>query len=135
MVTAVRVRQLPETVVSRWVDSFNARDLERMLACLSEDVDFHPVRMSGLGASYRGHDGVREWFARLRRLGHDYRIVLAEARDAGDGRVFASGSLTLGGEADVGPFCALHRIAGGVIVSAHQYHSDPDMIEQLGLIA
>jgi hypothetical protein len=30
---------------------------------------------------------------------------------------------------------ALHRIAGGVIASAHQYLSDPDMIEQLGLIA
>ena len=38
---------------------------------------------------------------------HEHRIVLHETRDLGDGRVFASGSMSLGRQPDLGPFCAL----------------------------
>ena len=123
-----------ERIVSRWVDAFNARDLDGILADLAGTVDFRPVRLSGIAASYRGHDGVREWFTQLMRLRHDYRIVLLEARATGEGRVFASGPLSLGGESDVGPFCALHRLDEWLIVAVRQYLTDPDMIESLGLI-
>jgi hypothetical protein len=40
---------------------------------------------------------------------HEHRIVLHETRDLGDGRVFASGSMSLGGQPELGPFRALHR--------------------------
>lgn len=123
-----------EAIVSRWVDAFNARDLDGILAGLADDVDFHPLRLSGIAASYRGHDGVQEWFTRLRHLRHEYRIVLHEARELGEDRVFASGSLSLAGESDIGPFCALHWLDGALIVAAYQYLTDPDMIESLGLI-
>jgi hypothetical protein len=92
------------------------------------------LRLGGIVASYRGHDGVREWFARLGHIHHEYRIVLDQAREAGEDRVFASGSLSLPGDADIGSFCALHRIGGGLITATHQYLTDPDMIESLGLI-
>ena len=124
-----------ESVVWRWVEAFNARDLDGMLACVAEDIDFHPLRVSGLASSYRGRDGVREWFERFQHARHEHRIVLSELREVDEGKVFASGSLGLGDERDIGPFCALHRIADGVIVAAHQYLTDPDMIERLGLIA
>ena len=101
-----------------------------MLACLAEDVDLHPLRLSGLGSSYHGHDGVREWFAQLKRMRHEHQIVLSQTRGVGDGRVFASGSLSLAGAT---PFCALHRIDRGVIVTVHQYLTDPDTVERLGL--
>ena len=65
---------------------------------------------------------------------NEYRIVLCEAREAGEKRVFVSGSLGPAGEPDIGPFCALHRIGGALIVAVHQYLTDPDMIESLGLI-
>ena len=90
---------------------------------------------SGVGSSYRGHEGVREWFARLRLLGHDHQIVLSETRDVGGGRVFATGSLTLAREAGVAPFSAVERIDRGLIVAAHHYLTDSDMIERLGLIS
>ncbi len=128
------IAQLPETVVSRWVEAFNSQDLDGMLACLSEDVDFHPLRLIGLRGSYRGHDGVREWFRQLRSLRHDYQIVVSEVRHLGGGRVLVTGSLSLGGETGVGPVCALHRIDGELILAAHQYLTDPDLIERLGLI-
>jgi len=130
----VSVPNTGEMIVSRWVDAFNARDLDGILAALAENVEFHPLRLSGIAASYGGHDGVREWFTRLRRLRHEYRIVVHEARETSEGRVFASGSLSLAGKPDIGPFCAVHRLDGGRIVIAHQYLTDPDMIESLGLI-
>jgi hypothetical protein len=92
------------------------------------------LRLSGLDACYRGRAGVRDWFGQLKHLHHEHRILLREARETGDGRVFATGSLRLCEEYDIGPFCALHRIEGGLIVGVHQYLSDPDMIEFLGLI-
>jgi ketosteroid isomerase-like protein len=131
---SVPVAQGLEEVVSRWVDAFNQRDLDGMLRRLDADVDFHPLRLSGLRGSYRGHDGVREWFANLKRLRHEHRIVLSEARAVAGGSVFAVGSLSLAGEPDIGPFCALHRIDDRLIAATHQYLTDPDMIERLGLI-
>jgi len=122
------------TIVVRWMEARSARDLESMLACLAEDVDFHPLRLRGIAARCRGHRGVREWFARLGQLRHEYRVMPSEVRTVGDGKVFVSGSLSLGGEPDIAPFCALHRIEDGLIVSAHECVTDPDMIERLGLI-
>ena len=130
-----RVTRGSKELVARWVEAFNARDLDGMLACLAEDVDFHPLRLTGVLASYDGHDGVREWWATLGDIGHDHRIVLAEVRYLRDGRVLASGSLKVGGERDVGPFSAVDRVDGGRIVATHHYLSDADMLEQIGLIA
>ena len=123
-----------ETIILRWVDTFNARDLDGMLACLAPGVGFHPLRLGGLSSSYRGHDGVRTWFAELRRRRHEHQIVLAEVRCVGEDQVHAVGSLSLADELDIGPFCGLHRLAGGRIVAAYHYLTDPDMIERLGLI-
>lgn len=124
----------PEGIVSSWVDAFNARDLERMLFSLSNQVDFHPLRLSGVSACYRGHDGVRRWFAQLQHAGHEHRIALSEVRSVGEDRVLAVGALVVAGGLDIGPFWALHRIADGVIATAHDYLTDPEMIEYLGLI-
>ena len=126
--------QAPDALVRRWVDAFNAQDLEGMLARLDREVRFHPLRLSGLDGSYRGHDGVRRWFAQLTQLHHEHVIVLSEVHRAGDGKVLAVGALTLAGNFDIAPFCALHRIADGLIVAAHHYLTDPDMLEHLGLV-
>jgi hypothetical protein len=82
-----------ETIVVRWVEAFNARDLDGMLACFATDVEFHPLRLSGV-----------------------------------------TGAIRLDREADVGSFCAVNRVDDGVILAAHHYLSDADMIERLGLI-
>lgn len=119
--------------MQRWTDAFNARDLHGMLACLDEKVEFYPLRVGTVRGPYRGHDGVRDWFARLERDGHEHQIAISRVRALADGGVLSSGSLTLAHEADLAPFCGLHRIREGLIVAAHHYISDPDMIEHLGL--
>ncbi len=124
----------PTEIVARWVEAFNARDLEGMLACLAHDIALHPVKLIGLEASYRGHNGVRSWFAQLQRHRYAHAIVLSDLRDLGDGRVFATGSLSLREGPEIAPFSGLHRVADGVTVRAHHYLTDPEMIEQLGLL-
>ena len=134
MIVSVSVGQKSERIVLRCVEAFNARDLEGILACLAEDVRFHPLRLGGVRGCYRGHDGVREWFASLKRWPYDHQIAVADTRVVGGGQVLLRGSLCLDEQADVGSFCAVHRIRDGLIVAAHQYLSDADMIERLGLI-
>jgi SnoaL-like domain len=126
----------PETIVWRWVEAFNALDLEHMIRCLDSDVRFHPLKLAGLSSSYRGRNGVTRWFGDLVRLGHEHRIVLDELGVIADGQVLAVGSLALADEPDieVGPFHALHRLNGGLIVAAHHCVTNPDLIEHLGLI-
>ena len=123
-----------DVLVRHWVDAFNARDLEGMLARLDPEVRLYPLRLRGLDGSYDGHDGVQRWFARLTQLRHEHVIVLSDVHGAGDDRVLAVGGLTVAGEFEIAPFCALHRIAGGLIAAAHHYLTDPDMLEHLGLI-
>ena len=134
VIVSVSVAQESARVVERWVEAFNARDLEGMLECLAKDVEFHPLRLGGLSGCHRGHDSVREWFANLRRARYDHHIVVSETRDLGAGRVVASGSLCFAEEHEVGSFCAVHRISERLIVAAHHYLTDANMIERLGLI-
>ncbi len=118
----------------RWVQAFNARDLDDMLSCLAEEVELHPLRLGGAAVRYRGHAGVRAWFERMAQAYIDYRVMLDQTRELGGGKVLASGSLSVGDELHVGPFCALHQVQSGLIVDARQYVSEPDMIERVGLI-
>ena len=132
--TASLTALAPEVVVRRWVQAFNAQDLKGMLACVDPRVSLYPLRLGGLDGSYRGHDGVRRWFARLRQLRHEHVIVLSDVQGAGDGKVIAVGALTLPGNFDAAPFCGLHRIADGLILRAYHYLTDPEMLQHLGLV-
>jgi SnoaL-like domain len=123
-----------DVLVGQWVDAFNARDLQGMLARLDPEVRFHPLRLGGIDGSYRGHDGVQRWFARLTQLRHEHCIALSDVHSTAESKVLAVGSLRLAGNFEVASFCALHRIAGGLIAAAHHYLSDPDMLEHLGLV-
>jgi ketosteroid isomerase-like protein len=117
----------PETLVSQWIEAFNARNLDRMLACMSADVRFYPLRLAGLERYYRGHDGVRGWFARMKELNHQHRIALHNLRAEPDGEVIAIGELRLENDPDPARFWARDQVEDGQIVVAHHYLTDPDI--------
>ena len=75
----------------------------------SSQVDFHPRRLGGLGASYRGHEGVRCWFAQLRHSRHEHRIVISQVQGVGEDWVPATGFLSLAGEPDISRVRAIRR--------------------------
>lgn len=117
-------RHADEATVWRWFDAFNSRDLEGMLACMHPHVDFHPLRLRGLGESYHGHRGIGEWFAGLKAMEHGHRVALAQASAVGSGRVIASGKLTCDAAVRSTSFWALERFEAGLIVAARHHLSD-----------
>jgi SnoaL-like domain len=100
-VSGATIAVAPDALVRCWVDGFHARDVEGMLARLDSEVRFHPLRLSGLDGSYRGHDGVQRWFARLTQLHHDYVIAWSEVYGSGDDKVLAVGELRLAGNPEI----------------------------------
>lgn len=119
----------PEAVVSRWIDCFNLRDLDGMLECMSAEVRFFPLRLSGLDRHYRGHDGVRSWFTQLAEAGYLHRLAVHGLRAEPNGEVVAIGELHLDSGADPARFWARDRVDGGEIVVAHHYLTDPEIFE------
>jgi ketosteroid isomerase-like protein len=123
----------PGLAVSRWVDAFNARDIDRLLADLHPEIVLHPLRFPGLAGGYHGHDGVREWFEHQVTADHGPCIELSVVEVAADGRVLAAGNLCLDGEVAIAPFGAIHRFERGMIIDAHHYFSDQTLLRRLGL--
>jgi hypothetical protein len=119
----------PETLVSRWIESFNQRDLDGLLGCMSGEVRFYPLRLGGLDRYYRGHDGVRRWFARMAELGHRHRIEVHSLRAEPEGEVVAVGELRLEGDSEPARFWARDQVEGDRIVVAHHYLTDPDVFD------
>lgn len=119
----------PETLVSRWIECFNERDLDGMLECMGDEVRFYPLRLGGLERYYRGHDGVRRWFADVAELGRRHRIAIRELRAEPGGDVVAVGELQLDDDPEPARFWARAQVEDGKIVVAHHYLTDPDIFD------
>ena len=72
-------------LVYRSTDAFNRRDLDSFLALCDADVEYfsHLVELEG-GGPYRGHDGMRSWWASLLAISPDFSVAIEEVRDLGD---------------------------------------------------
>jgi len=117
---------LPTAVLRRWINAFNLRDLDAMLALMHADVRLQPLRLNGLQRSYRGHDGVGRWFADMREHGLAHRLAIANLRAQGQ-EAIAIGTLKLSPGDDPIRFWILDRIEDGRIVTANHYLTDPDV--------
>jgi SnoaL-like domain len=124
-----------KALILRWVNAFNARNLEGLLACLHPEVDFHPLKLVGLDRSYRGHDGVRRWFDRLGELRYKHLIDLGEVRDSRQGQLLAIGSVRVRKYGVITPFCATHTIKDELIAIARHYPHEADSVERVSLLS
>lgn len=122
-------------LVRETYDAFARRDGAAIFARLHPDVEFHQTPLLPWGGHYRGHEGAREFFTRLRET-IDSAVTVERLIDAGDhvaavgrtrGHVLASGA-----EFDV----AIVRVwtVRDDGVSRFEAHIDtPAMREALGL--
>jgi ketosteroid isomerase-like protein len=72
----------------RAFQAFNRRDLDAVLASLHAEVEAFP-RLAAVEGGYRGHDGVRRWWAELLRAFPDFHVQILEMRDLGDFMILA----------------------------------------------
>jgi len=81
----------------RWIEAINGDDVEALLTLCDSGVTFEPVRSSVQGA-YRGHAGMREWWADTRETFESFHLEVDDLRDLGGDRVLALGTLRVRGQ-------------------------------------
>ncbi len=118
------------------IDAFNRRDLEAFLALADPDVIGTSRVLAIEGGSYRGHEGVREWWKTLLDVFPDFTIEVVSVRDAGQ-RTVAALRNRAHGEASVG---ALEELVwqvsewrDGRVVRWEIHASEQDALEAAGL--
>jgi ketosteroid isomerase-like protein len=77
----------PEDLMRRFFQAFDARDLEAFVAECDEEIETYPLLTQLTGQPYRGHQGVRDWWAETFDS-YEYEPVEVErVIDAGDAHV------------------------------------------------
>ena len=72
-------------VVRRFYTSWNASDLDGVLATFNEDGEFLPVMVPLLTSDvYRGHEEIARWFTELRERWSDFRAEPEELIELGE---------------------------------------------------
>jgi uncharacterized protein len=115
------------------IDAMNRADLA--LHFFTEDVVFLPLRRPVSG-DYRGHDGLREWFADTTETFDVFRADVPDVRDLGD-RVLAIGELHIRGrgggvETDV-PTAGVATFRDGKIARWEDFGDRHLALEAVGL--
>lgn len=83
-------------VVRGLYDAFERRDLDAMLAALSEDAELFfegTARLAGRSEAYRGHEGLREYFADVAHIWDELVLHALDYR-AVPGSVIVMGHIT-----------------------------------------
>ena len=77
-----------EDVARAAYDAWSRADLDEFVESFSEDVEVHPFLGRGLVAStYRGHDGLRSWFADANEPWERLDVAPEEFKHLDDGRL------------------------------------------------
>jgi ketosteroid isomerase-like protein len=119
----------------RAFQAFNDRDLDAVLAGLDEEVEAFP-RLAAVEGGYRGHDGVRRWWAQLLDAFPDFHVEILEVRDLGDRMVLTLRLRGHGAGSDT-PIDATHwqvtQLRDGKVIRWRVYTSESEALEAVGL--
>lgn len=109
-----------QQVIRALFDAFARRDLETALTLLDPDVEFWPqgtAERTQRTTPYRGHDGIREYFADVGRVWDDLRVEPDDLRVAGVGVVaFGTAHGRIGAELVHQPVIWVFKLRGGRVV-------------------
>src|SRR5215212_9131728 len=86
--TAWSMSQENVDLVRRAVAAVNARDIDRYLACCTEDVELR-TPLAPIGGVYEGPDDIRRFFADIEDTAPDFRLELDRVEAIGEDRVLA----------------------------------------------
>ncbi len=77
--------------------ALQARDLDGFLELMDPEIEFNSLVAEAEGGTFRGHDGVRDWWNRVRQSLGGLRYDIGQPLDLGDGlvltRVVISGTI------------------------------------------
>lgn len=124
-------------LLRRWIEAFNARDIEAMLALCDPSIEFHSVFAAVGGASYRGHDELRRWHRELQEAwGGEIRLEPEVFFDLGERilsfYVYRARGLHSGAEVAM-PAASVVSFRDGLLTYVKAYFHRADALNDLGL--
>jgi ketosteroid isomerase-like protein len=123
--------------VRRFVDAFNARDVDALVEMAAPGCVIVAQR-SKLEGEFTGRDGVRRWAESSYEWAPDARFVVERALPAGDDRVVVLGRQTgtagVGGATFDAPLAVVAEVEMGLLKKAHaQYATHAEALAAVGL--
>ena len=117
-----------------FVDAFNRRDAEALIATCDPAVEFQPTVLVGARRVYTGHEGIRRWVEDLAASTVQHRSTVLGVRILRDGRFAVFAELDTG-DGGATPAAMVARLGdSGLIVEARGYLSDEALLERLGVL-
>jgi ketosteroid isomerase-like protein len=119
----------------RIVQAFNDGDVEAVIVEMHPDVEFIPRRAPVQGA-FRGHEGIREFFADNAESFDVFHVTQEETRDHGD-HVVGIGTLRIRGKGSgaevIVPTAVVLTFAQGKVVRFEEFGDRARAFEAAGL--
>ena len=122
-----------ESIARRFIDAFNRRDAEDLVALAHPEIEFHPTSLVGARRVYHGHDGLRRWVAELVARAIDHRVRVCEVRPLDERRFVLISEVLLGDEPAAPSAMVATLAADGGIVLARAYLTDEQTLTQVVL--
>jgi ketosteroid isomerase-like protein len=120
----------------RFVEAWNARDVEAIIACCDPEVELHSLFAAVGGGDYHGHDGVRSYHRDLESAwGAHIRVEPEAYFDLGDRTLSYSVVYGRGQHSQVEVAMPIAVVTGwrdGLMVTFKGYAHRPDALTELG---
>jgi SnoaL-like domain len=122
-----------ELIARRFVDAFNRRDAEGLVALSDPEIEFHPSTLVGHRRRYDGHEGLRRWIEEVGRSAIEHQVRVRQVHPSRDGFIIISEVLLDGNVVTPGAMIARlnerHEIA-----EARIFLSDAELLARVGVV-
>lgn len=116
-------------VVKQAFRAFDRRDVDGMLALADPELEFWALTAEALGRQepYRGHEGMRRYFADAAAVWEELRPIPAEFQEYGEWVVVTGRVYARGGGRVVDSSAGWHwRVRDGLLVYGRAFHSSEE---------
>jgi hypothetical protein len=117
-----------------WVDAFNSRDADALVALSDPEIDWHPTVLIGSRRTYQGHDGIRRWVEDLLAAAVQHRLVVRSVHSIDERRFAVVVDVYIDEKLATAGALVIRLGEHSTIVEGHNYLADSKMPRQLGII-
>jgi SnoaL-like domain len=122
-----------QALAERFIEAFNRRDADGLVALTHPQVEFVPTILVGQRTVYEGHDGIRRWVGDLVASGAAHQVRVRHVRELAPDRFAMLTEVLIEGEVTT-PSAMVAVLRDGLIVHAKAYLSDERTLIRVGVL-